>query len=219
MYIVKYSLCTKNHVVIESHASEPHQPILQLGTLPSPSERQVQLLCEYKRLTSREWTFVLKLLNLTDSTLPLSIKCGSASPQVDGTATSPDSFVYASNVNVPVYQHVSMTPRHERFDLHSSCKIGRKVVVLVICFIISLISPWTSFSVFSFFFPPVSVLPTNVLRLPPAAAASSVWISNCQRSRVSFVSIDLIARTSRFIEAVRSHSDYQRAGRAYVDYK
>ena len=44
---------------------------------------------------------MLKLLNLTDSTLPLSIKCGSASPQVDGTATSPDSFVYASNVNVP----------------------------------------------------------------------------------------------------------------------
>jgi len=52
---------------------------------------------------------VLKLLNLTDSTLPLSIKCGSASPQVDGTATSPDSFVYASSVNVPVYQHAFQT--------------------------------------------------------------------------------------------------------------
>jgi hypothetical protein len=50
-----------------------------------------------------------------------------------------------------------------------------------------------------------------VLGLPPAAAASSVWISNCQRSSVSFVSIDLIARTRRFIEAVRSHSDHQLA--------
>ena len=76
-------------------------PILQLYMRPSPEEGQLQVLCGFKRLTSREWTFVLKLLNLTDSTLPLSIKCGSASPQVDGTATSPDSFVYASNVNVP----------------------------------------------------------------------------------------------------------------------
>ena len=97
-------------------------------------------------LTSREWTFVLKLLNLTDSTLPLSIKCGSASPQVDGTATSPDSLVYASNVNVPIYQrpirhYWSLESRDRELDLHSSCKIGKKVVVLVICFIISLISP------------------------------------------------------------------------------
>lgn len=52
-------------------------------------------------LTSSEWTFVLKLLSLTCSTLPLSIRWGSASPHVDGTATSPDSFVYASSVNVP----------------------------------------------------------------------------------------------------------------------
>jgi hypothetical protein len=71
---------------------------------------------------------------------------------------------------------------------------------------ISLISSCTSFSVFSFFFPPLDVLPVNVLGLPPAAAASSVWISNCQRSSVSSVSTDFIARTRRVIEDVRSHS-------------
>jgi hypothetical protein len=140
-------MCTKNHVVIESHASEPHQPILQLDMLPSPSKVSfvIRTKSQYG-LTSREWTFVLKLLNLTDSTLPLSIKCGSASPQVDGTATSPDSLVYASNVNVPIYQrpirhYWSLESRDRELDLHSSCKIGKKVVVLVICFIISLISP------------------------------------------------------------------------------
>ena len=54
-------------------------------------------------LTSKVWTFVLKLRSLTCSTLPRSIKCGSASPQVAGTASS-ESLVYASNVNVPI-QH------------------------------------------------------------------------------------------------------------------
>ena len=70
--------------------------------------------CE-ERLTSREWTFVLKLLNLTDSTLPRSIRWGSASPQVEGTATSPDSFVYASSVNVPT----SSASRSERRSTHT----------------------------------------------------------------------------------------------------
>lgn len=109
------------------------------------------------------------------------------------------------STNPHTFKHISEWRKHS----HSSCSIGKNVVVLVICFMISLISPWTSFSVFSFFFPPVSVLPTNVLGLPPAAAASSVWISNCQRSSVSSVSIDFIASTRRFIEAVRSHSDRQ----------
>ena len=39
-----------------------------------------------------------------------------------------------------------------KLDSHSSSKMGRNVTLDVICFMISLISPCTSFSVFSFFF-------------------------------------------------------------------
>jgi hypothetical protein len=53
------------------------------------------------RPTSRECTLVLKLLNRTCSTLPLSIRCGSASPQDAGMAISGESSVYAKSVNEP----------------------------------------------------------------------------------------------------------------------
>jgi hypothetical protein len=101
--------------------------------------------------------------------------------------------------------------------------MGRNVTLEVICFIISLISPCTSFSVFSFFFPPLAPAPPAAPPAAgadaepdpdaeaeddePAAAASSVWTSNCQRSSVSSVSMDLMASTRRVMEEVRSHSE------------
>lgn len=51
--------------------------------------------------TSSECTFVLKLLKRTCSTLPRSMRWGSASSHVAGMATSGESFVYARRVKVP----------------------------------------------------------------------------------------------------------------------
>jgi len=85
---------------------------------------------------------------------------------------------------------------------------------------ISLISPWTSFSVFSFRFAPFPV-PTLALPCPRPPFAfgsvfgSSVWISNCHRSSVSSFSTDLIASTRRVMEAESSHSGGPMSGESF----
>lgn len=84
---------------------------------------------------------------------------------------------------------------------HCSSRMGKNVTELVICFIISLISPCTSFSVLGLPF-----LAVGALGAPGVGAVSSVWISNCQRSKVSSVSADLMARTRRVRLEERSHS-------------
>jgi len=182
--------------------------------------------CGREWLTSREWTFVLKLLSLTCSTFPLSIRCGSASSHVAGIATSGESFVYANKVNVPVCQNDIRSAHHSsargvkrrhdqtaqkaRINSHSSSRIGRNVTLDVICFIISLISPWTSFSVFWCFF---AGLPPGSGVFADGFEGSSVCMSNCHRSRVSSVSTDLIARTRRLIDDDSSHSACQLCSR------
>ena len=67
-----------------------------------------------KTLTSKECTLVLKLLKRTCSTFPRSIRWGSASPHVDGIATSGESFVYASRVNVPNILQMSRDELYKR---------------------------------------------------------------------------------------------------------
>lgn len=92
----------------------------------------------------------------------------------------------------------------ENANVHSSSNVGKNVTLAVICFMISLISPWTSFSVFSFGFPPgfrpLIVLPCGTMLDETATeSSSSRMMSNCQRSSVSSVSFEVMARTRRLM--------------------
>ena len=105
-----------------------------------------------------------------------------------------------------VKHRYNRTRQKGRINSHSSSRIGRNVTLDVICFIISLISPWTSFSVFWCFF---AGLPPGSGVFAAGFEGSSVCMSNCHRSSVSSVSTDLIARTRRLIDDDSSHTACQ----------
>lgn len=79
--------------------------------VPSSSSPHAYSPTRYATMASRLCTFVLKLRRRTCSTLPRSMRCGSASPHVAGTGSSCESFVYARMVNVPGVSGVQQRQR------------------------------------------------------------------------------------------------------------
>jgi hypothetical protein len=113
-----------------------------------------------------------------------------------------------TSVFIP-YVHPARHRSSNSDDSQSSSRIGRNVTLDVICFIISLISPWTSFSVFWCFFDDLAPPGNGVFWFGFGLEGSSAWISNCHRSSVSSVSTDFIARTRRLMDDDNSHSVHE----------